>query len=147
MPGFIMTHVGAFVDIERDLAQRLVAIGRVHLVGRLVALQRLRGAERVAKRPVEGGCVFRRIGHDLHVARSLRVERAADGADAAIHHVGGRDDVASGLRLDQRLAHQHGDRLVVHDLRRPATSRHGRGSVYGSSATSVDHADFGNAYS
>ena len=43
------------------------------------------------------------------------VERGADRADAAVHHVGGRDDVAAGLGLDQRLLHQHGDGLVVED--------------------------------
>ena len=40
----------------------------------------------------------------------------ADRADAPVHHVGGRDDVAAGLGLDQRLAHQHLDGLVVDDL-------------------------------
>jgi hypothetical protein len=36
-----------------------------------------------------------------------------DRADAAVHHVGGRDDVAAGFRLAQRLLHQHRDGLVV----------------------------------
>ena len=40
----------------------------------------------------------------------------ADRADAAVHHVGGRDDVAAGLGLHQRLPHQHRDRLVVEDV-------------------------------
>ena len=44
-----------------------------------------------------------------------RIERRADGADAPVHHVGGRDDVAAGLGLDQRLLHQHRDGLVVED--------------------------------
>jgi hypothetical protein len=35
--------------------------------------------------------------------------------DAAVHHVGGADDVAARLRLDQRLAAKHFDRLVVVD--------------------------------
>ncbi len=39
----------------------------------------------------------------------------ADRADPAVHHVGGRDDVAAGLGLHQRLLHQHGDGLVVED--------------------------------
>ena len=37
-------------------------------------------------------------------------------ADAAIHHVGWRDDVAAGLGLHQRLLDQHLDGLVVEDL-------------------------------
>ena len=40
----------------------------------------------------------------------------ADRADAPVHHVGRRDDVAAGLRFHQRLLHQHRDRLVVDDL-------------------------------
>ena len=43
------------------------------------------------------------------------VEARADRADAAVHHVGGRDDVAAGLGLHQRLLDQHRDRLVVED--------------------------------
>ncbi len=48
--------------------------------------------------------------------RSACVERRADGADAAVHHVGRRDDVAAGLGLDQRLLHQHLHGLVVDDV-------------------------------
>ena len=40
----------------------------------------------------------------------------ADGADAPIHHVGRRDDIASGLSLDQRLAHEHFERFVICDI-------------------------------
>jgi hypothetical protein len=39
-------HVGALLEVERDLAQRLVAVGRVHLVGVLVA-----GLPRLAAEP------------------------------------------------------------------------------------------------
>ena len=46
--------VGAFLDVERDLAQGLVAVGGIHLVGRLVRLaERRRGTDRVAERSVE----------------------------------------------------------------------------------------------
>ena len=47
--------------------------------------------------------------------RAGRIERRADRADAAVHHVGRRDDVAAGLGLHQRLLDQHRDRLVVDD--------------------------------
>ena len=40
-------------------------------------------------------------------------QRRADGADAAIHHVGRRDDVAAGLDLHQGLAHQCLDGGVI----------------------------------
>ena len=87
----------------------------VHLVGALVAGQRLGRADRVAERAVEGRRVFRRIGHDRDVGEVCGVERLADRADPAVHHVGRRDDVAAGFRLHQRLLDQHRDGLVVED--------------------------------
>ena len=51
--------------------------------------------------------------------RPRGVERAADGADPPVHHVGRRDDVAAGVRLDERLLDQHLDGLVVEDLAVP----------------------------
>ena len=51
--------------------------------------------------------------------RPLGIERAADGADPPVHHVGRRDDVAARLRLDDRLLDQHLDGLVVEDLAVP----------------------------
>ncbi len=45
-----------------------------------------------------------------------RIERVADRADAAVHHVGGRDHVGAGLGLDQRLAAQDRHRLVIGDV-------------------------------
>ena len=47
---------------------------------------------------------------------AVRVERVADDADAAVHHVGGRDDVAAGGRLGERLLDQGVQRLVVDDV-------------------------------
>jgi hypothetical protein len=69
----------------------------------------------VAERAVEGAGIFCRIGHDLDVEKSGRIQRLADGADAAVHHVGRCDDVAAGFGLHQRLPHQHRDGLVVED--------------------------------
>ena len=70
-------------------------------------------ADRVAERAVERRSVFGRIGHDLHVAKAGRIEAGADGANSAVHHVGGRDDVAARFGLDHGLAHQNRDRFVV----------------------------------
>jgi hypothetical protein len=50
------------------------------------------------------------------VDQALRLQRAADGADAAVHHVAGRHDVHAGLGLHQRLLAQHGHGLVVEDV-------------------------------
>src|ERR1700691_2666759 len=47
-------HVGAFGDVERNLAQRLVAIGRIHLIAALVGVAECALAgDRVAERAVE----------------------------------------------------------------------------------------------
>ena len=102
-------------DVERDFAQRLVGIAGVHLVGALVAGQRFRGADGVAERAVERRRIFRRIGHDRDVGEVFAIERFADRADAAIHHVRRRDDVAAGFGLHQRLLHQQLDGFVIED--------------------------------
>ena len=44
------------------------------------------------------------------------VERPADGADAAVHHVGRRDDVGAGIGLHDGGARDLRHRLVVDDL-------------------------------
>ena len=104
-------------DVERHLAQRLVAVGRVHLIGALVAaVEGCVRADRVAERAVKRRGVFRRIGHDPDVREAGLVERVADRADPAVHHVRRRDDVAAGLGLHQGLAHQDRDGLVVVDM-------------------------------
>ena len=48
--------------------------------------------------------------------RCRAFQRAADRADAAVHHVARRDDVDAGLGLHQRLADQHLHGLVVEDV-------------------------------
>ena len=50
------------------------------------------------------------------MARPL--ERLADRADAAVHHVRRRDDVGAGLGLDQRLLDQDRDGVVVEHIAR-----------------------------
>ena len=87
----------------------------VHLIGALVAVERRRRADRVAERPVEGRGIFRRIGHDLHVEEARGVEPCADRADAAVHHVGGRDDVAAGSAWISACCTSTVDRLIVED--------------------------------
>ena len=56
-------HVGALVDVERDLGERLAAVRRVHLVAAAVAELR-RALGRVAERAVERRRVLRRVGED-----------------------------------------------------------------------------------
>ena len=48
--------------------------------------------------------------------KSCALERAADHADAAVHHVGGAEDVAAGLGLDERhLLEREQGLVVLHD--------------------------------
>ena len=51
-------HVGAFRNVEIGLAQRLVRVGRVHLIGALVADQRGIGANRVAEGTIKRRGIF-----------------------------------------------------------------------------------------
>ncbi len=45
--------------------------------------------------------------------QSRRLECAADGADAPVHHVGRGDHIGTRIRMRSRLAHQGFDRQVV----------------------------------
>ncbi len=109
-------HVGALGDVERGLADRLAAVGGVHLVGLLVGTSQGRGrADGGAERAVEGRGELGRVGEDQGVVVPGAVERLAHGPDAAVHHVGGGDDVAARLGLAERLAAKRLERLVVED--------------------------------
>ena len=108
-------HVGPLLEVGGDLAQGLVGVGVVHLVGLLVPLQRAGRADRVAEGPIEGRGVLGRVGHDHRVLELVLLQRAADHADAAVHHVRGAEDVAAGLGLGERLFLQRQQRLVVED--------------------------------
>ena len=110
-------HVGAFGDVHRYFAQRLVGVGRVHLVDLFIALAQVGGrAHGVAERAVEGAGVLGAVGHDAGVNQPLLLQRLTDRGDAPVHHVAGRDDVDAGLGLHQRLLHQHRHGFVVHDV-------------------------------
>src|SRR5439155_6042672 len=106
-------HIGPLGNIKFDLAQRLVAVGRVHLIRALVANQVRGRAYCVAEWTVEGRGIFGRVGHDRNVGKAGAVETRADRPDAPVPHVRRGDDVAAGLRLDQRLLHQDFHRFVV----------------------------------
>ena len=63
--------------IERDLAQRFLDVGRVHLVRAAVA-ERRRRVGGLAERPVERRAVLRRVRHDRDLREARVVERLAD---------------------------------------------------------------------
>ena len=50
------------------------------------------------------------------VSKFVVVELGADGGDAAVHHVGGGDDVGAGARVRQRLLGEDFERGVVGDF-------------------------------
>src|SRR5258708_2357940 len=80
-------EVGALGKVELNLPQRLLNIGRIHLIAALVALETALRAYRVAEWPIEGRGIFCSIGHDCNILVPFTFERLADRSDAAVHHV------------------------------------------------------------
>ena len=120
--------VGALLHVEQRLAHRLVAVRAVHLVGAAVA-ERGSRVGGLAERPVERGGELRAVGDDRHVAQALVVERVADVADPAVHHVARRDHVAAGAREAHRRARRAARATRrCRRRRRPSAARSGRGS-------------------
>src|SRR3546814_1085009 len=50
------------------------------------------------------------------MAEAFGLKRLPDPADAAVHHVAGRDDVGARARLIQRLPDEHFHRLVIQHI-------------------------------
>src|SRR5580658_859820 len=96
--GLHENHVGAFVEVEVDFAHGFAEVGAVHLVGFAVA-ELGGGVGGFAEGTVKGRCDFGGVAEDGRVGEVFFVEGAADGSDAAVHHVAGGDDV--GARLGQ----------------------------------------------
>ena len=102
-------------DVDLHLAQRLVDVGRIHLVAAPIAeLRRRIGG--FAERTVEPRAVLGRVGHDGRALEAALVERLADRRDAAVHHVRRRHEVGAGHRVRQRRLRQLRDGRVVEDL-------------------------------
>ena len=78
-----------------DLAHGFAHVGAIHLVRAAISELR-RGIGSLAERAVEAGSELGRIRKDRGVGQPGLVERLADGGYAAVHHVGGRDDVDAG---------------------------------------------------
>ena len=104
--------VRAFDDVEFDLFHRLFCVGRVHLVGALVAELR-RGVQGVAERAVEARSVFGGVRKNAYIGVAGFVERLADRADAAVHHVARRDEVSASLGVRNGHLLEHFDGFVV----------------------------------
>ena len=94
-------HIGAFLDVERHLAQGFAGVGRVHLVAAPVAELRRRVGS-VTEGPVETRSVLGGVAENGRVLETVDVERLADGPDAPVHHVRGRDHVGARARVAER---------------------------------------------
>src|SRR5580658_1337490 len=88
-------HVSALFDVELDFAHGFAQVGSIHLIGAAVAELR-GGVGGLAERAVESRGELGGVRKNRRVNEAGFVEGAADGGDAAIHHVGGGDDVDSG---------------------------------------------------
>src|SRR5438105_1048875 len=104
--------VGALVEVQRDLPHRLLRIRRVHLVGAAIAelRRRLRGG---AEGLEEARGILRGVRHDRRLRERRLVERLADGADAAVHHVRRCDHVRARLDVRHRGAREQLERGIV----------------------------------
>ena len=102
--------VGALLEVELALAERLARVRGIHLVAAAVALLRRRLGH-VAEGAVEGRRVLRGVGDDRRLG-----QRLADRTDAAVHHVARRDGVGARVDVRDRRPREEVERLVVHDL-------------------------------
>jgi hypothetical protein len=113
--GFDHDDVRAFGNIERDFAQSFGGVARVHLVGAAIAELRS-GFGGFAEGAVESGGELRGVGHDRRVQKFCGVERLANRADAAIHHVAGSDEVGAGFGMADGGAREKFEGGVVQDF-------------------------------
>ena len=107
--------VSALGEILLDFPERLASVGRIHLMRSAIAEAR-RGSGSVAKGSVQRRPVLGRVRHDGDVVEATLVERLADCADAAVHHVGWRDDVGTCGGVRDGGANKLIHRRIVHDL-------------------------------
>ena len=107
------------------------ALARVHLVGAPVAELR-RAFRGLAERAVKDRGELGRVTHDAGLLETIRVERLADGADAAVHHVARSDEIRAGGGVREGGLRQQLDRLVIQNMEMLAidrgSRRNGRGS-------------------
>ena len=108
-------RVGALLEIELALAQRLAHVRGIHLVAAAVA-ERRRRVGRLAERAEERGRVLRGVREDRRRLEAAVVERVADRAHAAVHHVARRNDVRARLDVRHRRAREQLERRVVRHL-------------------------------
>ncbi len=105
-------------NIHRHFAQSLLGIGRVHLIGFLIAFQDIARTHSIAKRAIKGAGIFGRIAHDLDIGVAAHLQRHADRLHPPVHHIGRAKNVAARLCLIERLINQHRDAVIIGDIAR-----------------------------
>src|SRR5207237_9564417 len=80
-------HVGAFFDVEFNLAHGFAEVCGVHLIRAPIPELR-RGVGSFAERSVEAGSEFGGVGKNRSVGETRLIESLADGGNPAVHHVG-----------------------------------------------------------
>ena len=95
----------------------LVTVTGVHLVGLFVAAFNIGGRPNgITERPVVRGGVLRGIAQDQRVDVTVRLERAANRADATVHHVRRCHNVGSCCCMTQCLFDQRIAGHIVQDI-------------------------------
>ncbi len=100
--------------IEFELAERLAAVRRIHLVGRFVQRCRPRRsctADRFAKRSIISRGKLHRISHDPSLLKPRRIQRAPDRTNPSVHHITRRHQIDP----RPRMKHRH----LAEDIHRP----------------------------
>ena len=112
-------EVGPFRQVERDLAQRLVAVGRVHLVRPAIAEGR-RALGRIAEGAIIGAGELGGIRQDRQAREARAVESRADRGDHPVHHPRRGDHVGPRAGMADRLLGEERQGRVVVDVDPPA---------------------------
>ena len=108
--------IGSLLDVESDLADGFVGIGRIHLISFLRGPPKvLCRADGVSKRTVECRRILSRIAHQDHVLKSSLIQRRSYGTDPAVHHVRRGNHARSCLGLQYRLLAEDFDGQIVDD--------------------------------
>lgn len=108
--------MSALRDVEGNLADRLVGVCRIHLVGALIAFEKAGRTDCITEWAVECARILGGVRHDLRIVVTRALQGRADRFDAAVHHVGWCEDVGAGFGLHEALPDERGDRLVVGDF-------------------------------
>ena len=110
--GFHHHDVRPFVDIQSHLTQRFVRVGVIQLVGTTIAkLRRALGC--LAKRTVKSRRKFGRITHNPSLIEAAGIERVANSADPAVHHITGCDQVRAGRGMRKCSFNQKLDSFII----------------------------------